>query len=68
MEQIDETWALIEAYAAELGVNAEARKKWRQRGVPHRWRLPLVNLASERGQQLDAAAFDRPPAVSRIAA
>ena len=33
---------LIELVAPTLGVKAAALKKWRQRGVPHRWRLPLM--------------------------
>lgn len=41
--------ALINLLAAELGVSDEARKKWRQRGaVPHKWRLPILDLAAKR--------------------
>jgi hypothetical protein len=44
------TDALIDLLAADLGVSEEARKKWRQRGaVPHKWRLPLIDLAAKRG-------------------
>lgn len=38
-------WGLIDAAAKALGVNAEARKKWRKRGVPHKWRLPVIQKA-----------------------
>ena len=35
-------WGLIESAARALGVNPEASKKWRRRGVPHKWRLPII--------------------------
>lgn len=54
-----ETHALIETLAKELGVTAVARKKWRQRGVPHRWRLPIIELAASRGVELSSNDFDR---------
>lgn len=44
--------------AVELGAKPEALKKWRQRGVPHRMRLPIVRVAKERGIDLPDEAFD----------
>ena len=59
MEKID----LIDGLAAELNVSVDARKKWRQRGaVPHKWRLPILDLARQRGLSIspaDLAALDR---------
>lgn len=40
---------LIEQLAAEMGWNARAIMKWRQRHVPHSARLPLSRLAALRG-------------------
>ena len=56
-----DTWQEIDRLAKELGVSAVARKKWRQkgRGVPHRWRLPILELATERGVELSSADFER---------
>jgi hypothetical protein len=46
-------------WAEELGVEYEARKKWRQRRVPHEWRLPLAEKAEKEGITLRARDFDR---------
>lgn len=35
-------WELIERAARALGVKPQTSKKWRRRGVPHRWRLPII--------------------------
>jgi hypothetical protein len=56
--------ALIDRLAEELGVSAVARKKWRQRGVPHKWRLPLLRKAAERGISLTDDAFEKQTACS----
>lgn len=48
----------IAAIAAELGTKPEALKKWRQRGVPHRLRLPIMLIAKERGIDLQIEAFE----------
>lgn len=50
---------LLRELAKELGVTPAAMKKWRQRGVPHRWRLPLLRKAEERGVALPDEAFER---------
>ena len=39
-------WELIEGAARALGVKPEASKKWRRRGVPHKWRLPIIQKTS----------------------
>lgn len=54
-----ETDALIAGLAKDLGVKDAALKKWRQRGVPHRWRLPLLREAARRGVTLPDEAFER---------
>lgn len=47
-------WDLILDLARQLGVGAEARKKWRQRGfVPGVWLPDLARVAHERGIDLD---------------
>lgn len=50
----------IAEIAAELGTKPEALKKWRQRGVPHRMRLPILLAARERGIDIPPEAFDAP--------
>ncbi|RJP45471.1 hypothetical protein C4587_00820 [Candidatus Parcubacteria bacterium] len=35
-------WELIEGAARALCVSPQASKKWRRRGVPHKWRLPII--------------------------
>lgn len=56
---MDETpWEFIERFARENKVADEAIRKWRVRGVPHRWRLPIASAA---GPEFRVAAFDDPP-------
>ena len=38
-------WDFIEQAAQSLGIAAEALRKWRVRGVPGRYRLPITRLA-----------------------
>jgi hypothetical protein len=54
-------WAFIEAEAAALGVGPKALEKWRVRGVPYRWRLPLLDRAHHRKIMLSREIFDNPP-------
>lgn len=55
---------IIASLAVELndpGITAEAIRKWRERGnVPHRHRLPLMELARARCIQLSADDFKFP--------
>ena len=37
-----EHWTLMERLARARGVNEHTLRKWRQRGVPYRWRLTLL--------------------------
>lgn len=49
---------LIEKLALDsLGMSYRAVLKWRQRQVPHRWRLPLIRAAAERGVVLRDSDF-----------
>ena len=59
---------LIDDIAKELGVTAAARKKWRQRGVPHRWRLPIMRAAAGRGVVVPDSAFEAPDRPDEVAA
>lgn len=38
----------IKAIAADMGAKPETVKKWRQRGVPYRWRLLILQEAEKR--------------------
>lgn len=58
-------WKLIDEIAAELGVDANVRRVWRQRHVPHKWRLPILREASKRGLEIDESAFERRYAEAR---
>ena len=51
-------WKIIDELAADLGVDENTRRVWRQRHVPHRWRLPILRLAEKRGIALSEKAFD----------
>jgi hypothetical protein len=64
----------VDGLAEELGVSEEARKKWwqRRRGVPLRWRRPVIALAAKRQVPLDwddldeGEALDRPRKVQNV--
>ena len=56
---MDDADYLIDEVAKELGVTEAARKKWRQRGVPHKWRLPILRRAAARGVAIPDSAFER---------
>lgn len=53
-----ESWKIIDAVAAALGVKEAARLKWRSRGVAHRWRYPILAEALKRGTPLTYADLD----------
>lgn len=43
MTRIFAKWEQVEATAAKLGVNADAVRKWRERGaVPAKWHIRLI--------------------------
>ena len=50
---------IIRSLGKELGANDEAIKKWFQRGVAHRWRLPIVQLAQSKGIEVKPEWFDQ---------
>ncbi len=58
-------WDFIEQAAQSLGIAAEAVRKWRLRGVPGKYRLPITQLAESQGRQVDPQAFDQPPGPRR---
>ena len=47
-------WPIIDELAAEMGVNETTRMKWRQRRVPHRHGLTLLEAATKKGIRLTA--------------
>ena len=59
-------WNAIERIAFELGVGAEAVRKWRTRGVPRAWRLDLLKADVRR--EINEEDFDNPPGPRRSCA
>ena len=57
----EKQWKFIETQATDLGVNAETLRKWRKRGVAHRYRVDLVQRAAAAGFVLSRDVMDRPP-------
>ena len=62
---MQDVWAVIDRIAADLGVDENNRRVWRQRQVPHKWRLPILAEAKRRRIKLDEAAFDQRHAEAR---
>jgi 2-oxoglutarate dehydrogenase E1 component len=69
MSRSSQDWQAIDKFAKRLGASAAARAKWRQRGIPHRYRLALLRMAEEAGLawteadlQLGAHADNKPMA------
>lgn len=60
---------IIPQLAAELHdprITPEAIRKWDERGgVPHRYRLPLIELAKRKRVTLSASDFDFTPKADR---
>jgi len=55
---IIETWPTPDVLATEVGANAEAVRKWRQRdSIPAEWWLPVVNAGKARGIRLSVDEF-----------
>jgi len=42
------SWPVIDALASALGASIAARRKWRSRGVPYKWRLILIEASKGR--------------------
>jgi hypothetical protein len=51
-------WRVVDDIAAELGVKAEARAKWRQRRVPPEWRIKITQALMARGVPVSLSDFD----------
>jgi len=56
-----DTWNIIDTCGEELGVKAEARRKWRERGVPGKWHLALIQKARDNGMHLPAESLLQRP-------
>ena len=41
-------WPIIDSIAASLGVSKNNRRLWRQRNIPFRYRLPILNEAKKK--------------------
>lgn len=52
------TWKLVDDTAGELGVGSDARLKWRQRGVPPKWRIQILETLMQRSVPVSLADFD----------
>ena len=48
----DEKWIQVERIASELGVRPAAIVMWRQRRVPVKWRIPILQHAIAKGIEL----------------
>jgi hypothetical protein len=56
----EDKWDLILKIAEKLGVNYEARIKWRQRNcVPHKWRFEIVTKSDAQIFFVDFARMDK---------
>lgn len=53
------TWRLVDDTGAELGAGIDARLKWRQRGVPARWRIQITEALMSRSIPVSLADFDK---------
>jgi hypothetical protein len=51
-------WPLIVRIAMAHGVRAGAIKKWRQRGVPYKWRLVIIAAAGAEGVEISPDDFE----------
>jgi hypothetical protein len=59
MTSQEDAWDLVDRCAAELGVLPETRQKWRWRhGVPHKWRVPLLQQFQKHGRIVGLDFFD----------
>ncbi|HTF79247.1 MAG TPA: hypothetical protein VK620_33905 [Bradyrhizobium sp.] len=68
IESVD--WTIIDRAAEALGVKPESRKKWRQRGVPHRWRISIIRqtggaIAAEQFEAFEKCCAARAKARAR---
>jgi hypothetical protein len=55
---------IVSLLALEIGRSKTDLKKWRQRGgIPHRYRLQMMQVAARKGWPVDAADFDWKPSL-----
>lgn len=52
------TWKLVDDTGEALGVSNDARLKWRQRGVPPKWRIKIAEALMERSIPVALSDFD----------
>lgn len=53
------TWKLVDDTGIELGAEQPGRLKWRQRGVPSKWRILIAQSLMARGIAVALSDFDR---------
>jgi len=51
-------WQIIDEIAEGLGVEAEARRKWRTRGVAHKWRIGILEEAKRRRIRINVSDME----------
>lgn len=59
MPDLTINWQLVDQVAADLHAKQEARLKWRQRGVPAKWRILIAQELMRRGIPVALSDFDR---------
>jgi hypothetical protein len=52
------TWQKVDQVASELGATEFARAKWRQRQVPHDWRIRIFERLTDDGENVRFSDFD----------
>ena len=57
--------ATVSQLCDELGVSKEARKKWRQRGMPDAMKWRVLRLAQNRGLNVTPDMLDEKPVASQ---
>lgn len=59
MSDLTINWQLVDQVAADLNAKQEARLKWRQRGVPAKWRILIAQELMRRGIPVALSDFDK---------
>lgn len=57
--QTNLTWKLVDDTGATLGAKADARMKWRQRGVPSSWRIKITEALMAQAIPVSLTDFDQ---------
>ena len=58
------TWQVVADFAAREGAKAETIRKWKQRGIPARWKIAIAEHNENKLTIGDLAAFDPVPVES----